>query len=81
MSGLPKSLRLAGFVLLVCQPPFVKLDVDRPIEVFLPLELLQEYGVLVVPGNRFDKESHVRIGCIVAIRKFFKGLGKTVAIS
>ena len=40
---------------------FVKLDVDRPIEVFA-LELLQEYGVLVVPGNRFDKESHVRIG-------------------
>ena len=38
---------------------FVKLDVNRPIEDFA-LELLQEYGVLVVPGNRFDKESHVR---------------------
>ena len=31
---------------------FVKLDVNRPIEDFA-LELLQDYGVLVVPGNRF----------------------------
>ena len=54
---------------------FVKLDVDRPIEVFA-LELLQEYGVLVVPGNRFDKESHVRIGYCCDKEVLQKGLEK-----
>ena len=56
---------------------FVKLDVDRPIEEFA-LELLQEYGVLVVPGNRFDKESHVRIGYCCDKEVLQRGLGKTV---
>ena len=54
---------------------FVKLDVDRPIEVFA-LELLQEYAVLVVPGNRFDKESHVRIGYCCDKEVLQKGLEK-----
>lgn len=52
---------------------FVKLDVNQtPIEDFA-LEL-QDY-VLRVPGNRFDKESHVRIG-YCCDKKFFKGLEK-----
>lgn len=54
---------------------FVKLAVKQPIEDFA-LDLLKEYGVLVVPGNRFDDDQHVRIGycCDKAILK--KGLEK-----
>lgn len=40
---------------------FVKLDVNVPIEAFC-LTLLQKYGVLLVPGNRFDREGYVRLG-------------------
>ncbi|MGT2906540.1 aminotransferase [Streptococcus dentiloxodontae] len=40
---------------------FVKLEVNQSIEEFA-LNLLKEYGVLVIPGNRFDIEGHVRIG-------------------
>ncbi|MGT2845548.1 aminotransferase [Streptococcus hongkongensis] len=40
---------------------FVKLDSNGPIEDFCRY-LLSEYGTLVVPGNRFNKESYVRIG-------------------
>ena len=40
---------------------FVKLDIAEPIEDFC-LDLLKYYGVLVVPGNRFDFEGYVRIG-------------------
>ncbi|MGT2801384.1 aminotransferase [Streptococcus henryi] len=40
---------------------FVKLDIAEPIEDFC-LDLLKDYGVLVVPGNRFDFEGYVRIG-------------------
>ena len=54
---------------------FVKLDLNRPIEDFA-LELLQDYGVLVVPGNRFDKESHVRIGYCCDKEVLQKGLEK-----
>lgn len=54
---------------------FVKLDVNRPIEDFA-LELLQDHGVLVVPGNRFDKESHVRIGYCCDKEVLQKGLEK-----
>lgn len=54
---------------------FVKLDVNRPIEDFA-LELLQDYGVLVVPGNRFDKDSHVRIGYCCDKEVLQKGLEK-----
>lgn len=54
---------------------FVKLEVARSIEDFA-LELLQGYGVLVVPGNRFDKESHVRIGYCCDKEVLQKGLEK-----
>lgn len=40
---------------------FVKLAISQPVEVFC-LDLLEKYGVLVVPGNRFDLEGYVRIG-------------------
>lgn len=40
---------------------FVKLDVNVPIETFC-LTLLQKYGVLLVPGNRFGREGYVRLG-------------------
>ena len=40
---------------------FVKLDVGVPIEDFC-LTLLKKYGVLLVPGNRFDREGYVRLG-------------------
>ncbi len=40
---------------------FVKLDVPLPIEEFC-LQLLEEYGVLLVPGNRFEQEGYVRLG-------------------
>ncbi|EQC69328.1 Aspartate aminotransferase [Streptococcus sp. HSISB1] len=32
-----------------------------PIEDFC-LTLLRDYGVLLVPGNRFDREGYVRLG-------------------
>ncbi|MGT2934873.1 aminotransferase [Streptococcus castoreus] len=40
---------------------FVKLKIDEAIEPFA-LHLLKDYGTLVVPGNRFDHDKHVRIG-------------------
>lgn len=40
---------------------FVKLDIQEPIEAFA-LRLLKDYGTLVVPGNRFGREKHIRIG-------------------
>lgn len=40
---------------------FVKIDVGVPIEDFC-LTLLRDYGVLLVPGNRFDREGYVRLG-------------------
>ena len=40
---------------------FVRLDITQPVEEFC-LELLKQYGVLVVPGSRFDLEGHIRIG-------------------
>lgn len=47
---------------------FVKLTTDEPIEAFC-LRLLKDYGVLLVPGNRFDCDGYVRIGycCQTAI--------------
>ena len=39
----------------------IKLNVPMLIETFC-LKLLSDYGVLVVPGNRFDIEGHVRLG-------------------
>ncbi|WP_422803990.1 aminotransferase [Streptococcus sp. FT1-106] len=40
---------------------FVKLEIAEPVEEF-SLSLLTDYGVLVIPGNRFDFEGYVRIG-------------------
>lgn len=40
---------------------FVKLDIQEPIEAFA-LRFLKDYGTLVVPGNRFGREKHIRIG-------------------
>ncbi|EHJ52749.1 aminotransferase [Streptococcus macacae] len=40
---------------------FVKLDVPLAIEAFCK-QLLADYGVLLVPGNRFGIEGHVRLG-------------------
>lgn len=40
---------------------FVKLDIQEPIEAFA-LRILKDYGTLVVPGNRFGREKHIRIG-------------------
>ncbi|MFU2181002.1 aminotransferase [Streptococcus pluranimalium] len=40
---------------------FVRLQVTQDIETFCK-ELLEETGVLLVPGNRFDREGFVRLG-------------------
>lgn len=40
---------------------FIKLAVTVPIEDFC-LGLLKKHGVLLVPGNRFDRENYVRLG-------------------
>lgn len=52
---------------------FVKLDVPIPIEEF-SLNLLEKYGVLVVPGSRFEKEGYVRIGYACDQETLKKGL-------
>lgn len=52
---------------------FVKLKVNLDIEDFC-LKLLQDYGVLVVPGNRFDIEGHVRIGYCCSTEILKEGL-------
>lgn len=40
---------------------FVKFDLPIPIETFC-LQVLKNQGVLMVPGNRFDREGYARIG-------------------
>lgn len=52
---------------------FVKLKTDLPIETFC-LNLLKKRGVLVIPGNRFDIEGHVRIGYCCPQETLKKGL-------
>ena len=52
---------------------FVKLKVDCPIEEFC-LTLLKDYGVLLVPGNRFDREGYVRLGYSCKKETLEKGL-------
>ena len=52
---------------------FVKLEVDCPIEEFC-LTLLKDYGVLLVPGNRFDREGYVRLGYSCKKETLEKGL-------
>ncbi|WP_099809681.1 aminotransferase [Streptococcus suis] len=59
----------------VVSTSFVKIAVDMPMEDFC-LQLLQEHGVLLVPGNRFDREGYVRLGYACEQETLIKGLGK-----
>ncbi|MEX2785472.1 aminotransferase [Streptococcus sp. H49] len=52
---------------------FVKLETKLPTEEFC-LQLLRKYGVLVVPGSRFDLEGHVRIGYCCSAETLKEGL-------
>ncbi|HFH9836984.1 TPA: aminotransferase [Streptococcus suis] len=54
---------------------FVKIDVATSMEEFC-LQLLQEHGVLLVPGNRFDREGYVRLGFACEQETLIKGLEK-----
>lgn len=54
---------------------FVKLAVSEPIEAFCH-RLLTDYGVLVVPGSRFDIEGHVRIGYCCQTDTLVEGLSR-----
>lgn len=40
------------------------------------LQLLQEYGVLLVPGNRFERDGYVRLGFACEQDILIKGLEK-----
>lgn len=59
----------------VVSTSFVKIAVDMPMEEFC-LQLLQEYGVLLVPGNRFDRDGYVRLGYACEKETLIKGLEK-----
>ena len=59
----------------VVSTSFVKIAVDMPMEDFC-LQLLQEYGVLLVPGNRFDRDGYVRLGFACEQETLIKGLEK-----
>lgn len=59
----------------VVSTSFVKIAVDMPMEDFC-LQLLQEYGVLLVPGNRFDRDGYVRLGYACEQETLIKGLEK-----
>ncbi|HEM4767315.1 TPA: aminotransferase [Streptococcus suis] len=59
----------------VVSTSFVKIAVDMPMEDFC-LKLLQEYGVLLVPGNRFDRDGYVRLGYACEQETLIKGLEK-----
>lgn len=54
---------------------FVKLDITQDIETFA-LNLLKDHGVLVVPGSRFDDDTHIRIGYCCDKVVLQKGLEK-----
>ena len=53
----------------------VKLDVPLPIEEFCR-QLLADYGVLLVPGSRFDLEGYVRLGYCCDKQVLKTGLAK-----
>lgn len=57
----------------VVSTSFVKIAVDMPMEDFC-LQLLQEHGVLLVPGNRFDRDGYVRLGYACEKETLIKGL-------
>ncbi|HFI0587520.1 TPA: aminotransferase [Streptococcus suis] len=59
----------------VVSTSFVKIAVDMPMEDFC-LQLLQEYGVLLVPGNRFERDGYVRLGFACEQDILIKGLEK-----
>ncbi|HGK7333671.1 TPA: aminotransferase [Streptococcus suis] len=59
----------------VVSTSFVKIAVDMPMEEFC-LQLLQEYGVLLVPGNRFERDGYVRLGFACEQETLIKGLEK-----
>ncbi|HEM6261357.1 TPA: aminotransferase [Streptococcus suis] len=59
----------------VVSTSFVKIAVEMPMEEFC-LQLLQEYGVLLVPGNRFEREGYVRLGYACEQETLIKGLEK-----
>ncbi|HEL9629460.1 TPA: aminotransferase [Streptococcus suis] len=59
----------------VVSTSFVKIAVEMPMEEFC-LQLLQEHGVLLVPGNRFDRDGYVRLGYACEQETLIKGLEK-----
>ncbi|HEP1787282.1 TPA: aminotransferase [Streptococcus suis] len=59
----------------VVSTSFVKIAVDMPMEEFC-LQLLQEHGVLLVPGNRFDRDGYIRLGFACEQETLIKGLEK-----
>ncbi|MFX3746591.1 aminotransferase [Streptococcus suis] len=59
----------------VVSTSFVKIAVDMPMEDFC-LQLLQEHGVLLVPGNRFERDGYVRLGFACEQETLIKGLEK-----
>ncbi|MGO0078171.1 aminotransferase [Streptococcus suis] len=59
----------------VVSTSFVKIAVDMPVEDFC-LQLLQEHGVLLVPGNRFERDGYVRLGFACEKETLIKGLEK-----
>ncbi|GKQ42461.1 aminotransferase [Companilactobacillus sp. RD055328] len=54
---------------------FPKLDIPEDIEEFC-IKLLEEKGVLLVPGNRFDIPGHVRLGYCASEETLKNGLTK-----
>lgn len=52
---------------------FIKLDVPEDTEAFC-LSLLREKGVLLVPGNRFDRPGYARLGYCAPTDVLIKGL-------
>ena len=54
---------------------FIKIDVDMPIEEYC-INLLNDTGVLLIPGNRFDVEGHARLGYCAKTEVLIEGLNR-----
>ncbi|MGX7417681.1 aminotransferase [Carnobacterium gallinarum] len=52
---------------------FIKLDIPLEIELFCT-QLLEDTGVLLVPGNRFDVPKHARLGYCTPTKTLIAGL-------
>ena len=52
---------------------FIKIDAPLPIEEFC-INLLNDTGVLLIPGNRFDVEGHARLGYCAKTDVLIEGL-------